>query len=355
MNIPSFIRDEAKMLVAQQKYDTDQERIEEIARVSRPQVSVIGLGGAGCNIVSWIKQRGVVGGRLLALNTDANHLSICKADKRILIGEKTTHGLGCGGYPQKGELALRESYEEIMKEIAGSSIVFILAGLGGGTGTGASCALAEMLKGRGALVVGVATIPFAIERVRMETARAGIERLKKACDTVVTIDNNKLVKVAGDLPFQEALGVANELVGVFVKDITETITTASLINLDYMDLRAVMEKRGIAAIGAGWGQGDDRVEKAVKIALEGQLLDINDVTKAYGVLIHVSGGEDLTLEEVYRSGEIVTRAISPKSKIVWGAKINPEMQGSAHVFVCLTGVESAFLSDNQKKKMFKFF
>ena len=346
------------MITSQQKIDLDQERNEEIARMSRPQVSVVGLGGAGCNIVSWIKQRGVVGGRLLAMNTDANHLSICKADRRILIGEKTTHGLGCGGYPEKGELALKESLEEVSKEIAGASIIFLVAGLGGGTGTRASCALAEELKNKGSLIVGVVTIPFAIERVRMETARKGIDRLRKSCDTVVTIDNNKLVRVAGDLPFQEALGVANELVGVFVKDITETITTASLINLDFMDLRAIMEKQGIAAIGAGWGQGgDDRVERAVKIALEGQLLDINDVTKAYGVLIHVSGGEDLTLEEVYRSGELVTRSVSPKSKIVWGAKVNPEMQGSAHVFVCLTGVESAFLTQQPRKRLglSKFF
>jgi len=338
------------MIVSQEKYDLDQEKIEEVARMARPLISVIGLGGAGCNVVSWVKQRGMVGGRLLALNTDANHLSICKADRRILIGEKTTHGLGCGGYPERGEAAMKESFEEISKEITGSHIVFLVAGLGGGTGTGASCALAETLEDKGPLVVGVVTLPFAIERVRLDTARKGMHRLRKACDTVVTIDNNKLVRVAGDLPFQEALGVANELVGVFVKDITETIATASLINLDYMDLRAIMEKQGIAAIGAGWGQGEDRVEKAVKIALEGQLLDINDVTKAYGVLIHVSGGEDLTLEEVYRSGELVTRSISPKSKIVWGARINPEMHGNAHVFVCLTGVESAFLSQQAKRR-----
>jgi cell division protein FtsZ len=332
----------------QVKYNLDQEKIEEIARISRPQIAVVGLGGAGCNVVSWIKQRGVSGGRLLALNTDANHLSICKADRRILIGEKTTHGLGCGGYPEKGEAALKESFEDISKEISGANIVFLVAGLGGGTGTGASCKMAEALKDKGPLLVGVVTLPFSIERVRMETAKKGIERLKKSCDTVVTIDNNKLVRVAGDLPFQEALGVANELVGVFVKDITETITTASLINLDYMDLRAIMEKQGVAAIGAGWGQGEDRVEKAVKIALEGQLLDINDITKAYGVLIHVSGGEDLTLEEVFRSGELVTKTISPKSKIVWGARVNPEMLGKVHVFVCLTGVESAFTTQQPK-------
>lgn len=341
------------MMVSEQKYNLDQERIDEIARMSKPRIAVVGLGGAGCNVVSWIKQRGVAGGKLIALNTDANHLSICKADRRILIGEKTTKGLGCGGYPEKGEQALKESLEQVEKEIEGAGIVFLVAGLGGGTGTGASCALAEYLHGKAPLVVGVVTLPFSIERVRMETARKGIERLKRTCDTVVTIDNSKLVRVAGDLPFQEALGVANELVGVFVKDITETITTASLINLDFMDLRAIMEKQGVAAIGAGWGQGQDRVEKAVKIALEGQLLDINDITKAYGVLIHVSGGEDLTLEEVFRSGELVTKTISPKSKIVWGARINPEMQSSVHVFVCLTGVESSFIAQQQQKGLLR--
>lgn len=341
------------LTVLERKFMTsemEQEKLEEFARLVRPTVSVIGLGGAGCNVVSWIKERGVVGGRLIALNTDANHLSISKADRRILIGEKTTGGLGAGGYPEKGERALKESFNEINKELEGANIVFIVAGLGGGTGTGASYTLSEALKGSGRLVIGVVTVPFAVERVRLETARKGILRLKNSCDTVVVIDNNKLVKVAGDLDFRQALGVANELVGVFVKDITETITTASLINLDYMDLRSIMEKRGIAAIGAGWGTGEERVEKAVRLALEGQLLDINDITKAYGVLIHASGGEDMTLGEVYRAGDMVMRAVSPKTKIIWGARVNPELQRKAHVFVCLTGIESAFITQQPKHK-----
>lgn len=327
----------------------EQEKIEEYARLAKPTVSVIGLGGAGSNIVSWIKERGMVGGRLLAVNTDANHLAITKADKRILIGERTTRGLGCGGYMEKGEESFRESKEAVLKELEDSRIVFLVAGLGGGTGTGVSCALSETLKGRVPLLVGVITLPFAVERVRMETARKGIKRLRETCDTVVVIDNNKLVRVAGDLSFQQGLGVANELVGVFVKDITETITTASLINLDFMDLKAITEKKGIAAIGAGYGKGEEKVEKAVKIALEGQLLDVNDITKAYGVLVHVSGGEDMTLSEVYHAGELVTRTISPKTKIVWGAKVNPAMDDTAHVFVCLTGVESAFLSKDSSR------
>ncbi len=329
----------------------EQERLEEAARLVRPAVSVVGIGGAGCNVLSWIKERGMVGGRLLAMNTDANHLSISKADRRILIGEKACGGLGCGGYPEKGEAALRESLEKVEKEFSGSSIVFLVAGLGGGTGTGASCVLAEELRDRVPLLIGVVTIPFDVERVRLDTARKGIQRLKKSCDSIVVIDNNKLVKVAGDLSFTQALGVANELVGIFVKDITETITTASLINLDFMDLRAVMEKRGIAALGAGYGQGENRVEKAIRVALDGQLLDVNDVTKAYGVLIHVSGGMDMTLEEVTKAGELVMHSLPKKAKIVWGARVNSEMEGSVHVMVALTGVESAFISGQPKIRL----
>ena len=334
--------------------EMEQERIEEIAILSRPSIAVVGLGGAGCNIVSWIKQRGIVGGKLLALNTDANHLATVMADKRILIGEKICKGLGSGGYPETGERALRENLDQIMKELAGTSIVFIVAGLGGGTGTGASCALAEALSDSGKLLIGVVTLPFEVERVRSRTAKKGLLRLMKSCDTVVAIDNNKLVRVAGDLAFRQALGVANELIGVFVKDITETITTASLINLDYMDLRVIMEKRGLAAIGVGYGTGEDKIEKAVKIALEGQLLDIEDVTKSHGVLIHVSGGRDMTLEEVTKAGEMVMRSLPPETKIVWGARVSddPEMEGKAHVMVILTGVESKFLS--REKRRFRF-
>jgi len=334
--------------VEQRIFDIEQEKIEEAARLARPAVSVVGIGGAGCNVVSWIKERGMVGGRLLAMNTDANHLSISKADRRILIGEKACGGLGCGGYPEKGEAALRESLEKVEKEFSGSSIVFLVAGLGGGTGTGASCVLAEELRDRVPLLIGVVTIPFDVERVRLDTARKGIQRLKKSCDTVVAIDNTKLVKVAGNLSFTQALGVANELVGIFVKDVTETITTASLINLDFADLRTIMAKRGLAAIGAGYGTGEDRVERAVKLAMEGQLLDINDMTKAHGVLIHVSGGEDMTLDEVTRAGQLVMHSLPKKAKIVWGARVNPALGERAHVMVVLTGIESAFLSQQPR-------
>ncbi|MFQ6095104.1 MAG: cell division protein FtsZ, partial [Candidatus Bathyarchaeia archaeon] len=319
-----------------------EEKIAEAALMAKPVVSVVGIGGAGSNIISWIKQRGMVGGQLIALNTDVTHLSTTKADKRVLIGERTCGGFGSGGYPRKGEAAMRESLRQVVKELQDSNIIFIVAGLGGGTGTGASYVLADHLRAQGKLVIGVVTLPFLIERVRMEIARKGLERLRKACDTVVAIDNNKLVRVAGNLAFKQALGVANELVGIFVKDITETIATASLINIDYVDLRTIMKNRGLAAIGVGYAQGEERVERAVKAAMEGQLLDIGDITMAKGVLIHVSGGEDMTLEDVTKAGEIVMRMLPQETKIVWGARVNEGMEGSIHVMVILTGIESAF-------------
>ena len=324
--------------------------IEAIMRASKPQVSVIGVGGAGCNIVSWVKEKrgGVSGAKLIAANTDATHLSIVKADRRILLGEKTTRGMGAGGYPQRGEEAARESIDQIKRDTNGSNIVYVATGLGGGTGTGASWVIANALRSSGALMIGVVTLPFAVERFRYNSAKTGLERLRSNVDTVVVIDNNRLAKVAGDLPLKEALGVANELVGEFVKGITETITTASLINIDFADLRAIMEKRGLAAIGVGEATGEDRVERATQSALDAQLLDIKDSTKAFGVLIHVAGGDDITLDEVTQAGEMVTRSLPHKARVVWGARVDPTLQGKVRVMVVLTGVESTFLSSQTK-------
>ncbi|MHB1867959.1 MAG: cell division protein FtsZ [Nitrososphaerales archaeon] len=322
----------------------ENEKIAAIVRASRPQVSVIGVGGAGCNIVSWVKEKrgGVSGAKLIAANTDAIHLSIVKADRRILLGEKTTGGMGAGGYAEKGAKAAMESIEKIKKDTAGSNIIYIATGLGGGTGTGASHVIASALRPSGALMIGVVTLPFAVERFRFNSAKDGLQKLKSHCDTVVVIDNNKLAKLAGDLPLKEALGVANELVGEFVKGITETITTASLINIDFADLRAILEKRGLAAIGVGESSGEHRVERAVQMALDAQLLDIKDSTKAFGVLIHVSGGEDIKLDEVTQAGEMVTRTLPNKARVVWGARVDPSLRGKVRVMVVLTGVESAF-------------
>ncbi len=240
--------------------------------------------------------------------------------------------MGAGGYAERGAEAARESIEQIKKDTNGSNIIYVATGLGGGTGTGASWVIANALRPFGALMIGVVTLPFAVERFRFNNAKDGLQKLKGSCDTVVVIDNNRLAKVAGDLPLKEALGVANELVGEFVKGITETITTASLINIDFADLRAIMEKRGIAAIGVGEASGDSRVERAVQMALDAQLLDIKDATHAFGVLIHVSGGDDITLDEVTQAGEMVTRSLPGKGACRLGRKgrSNASGQGPGH-------------------------
>ena len=335
--------------------ESQEEKIEKFARLAVPTVVAVGLGGAGCNVITWVKEKGIAGGKLVAVNTDANHLRISRADKRILIGEKLTRGLGSGGYPDLGEKALYETSKDVINEIAHANIIFLVAGLGGGTGTGAIIGLAEMLKNKFSgsglphLVVGVVTLPFDVETARMEVAKRGLDRLKAACDTVVVVDNNRLVKVAGNLPFREALGVANTTIGKFVKGITETITTASLINLDYADLRAIMAGAGLASIGIGDGYAEGRVEQSVEKALNDRLLDIEDVTKARGLLIHVAGGEDLTLYEVNHAAEIMKRSLPPKAKIIWGARVDKELEGAVSVMAVVTGVESAFLKKREKR------
>jgi cell division protein FtsZ len=321
----------------------EDETLRAAMEMAKPQVSVIGAGGAGSNIVSWIKNKGVYGGKLIAVNTDAAHLGISKADRRILIGPKLTQGRGCGGYPEKGMQATRESIAEITREVQGSNIVFLCAGLGGGTGTGAIQVLAEELKrATGALVIGVVTLPFAVERYRYSMAKEALQNLQRICDTVVAIDNNRLTRVAGNLPLQQALGVANELVGEFIKGTIETITTASLINIDFADLTAIMEGRGLAAIGVGMADGMDRIEQATRMALDSQLLDIKDMSAAQGALIHVTGGDDITLEEVTRAGELITRSLTKEVRIVWGAKVDHDIKSKARVMIVLTGVESKF-------------
>lgn len=318
----------------------DDKRIRAAMAASRPRVCLVGIGGAGSNIVSWIKERGVTGGELIAANTDAAHLNMTKADRRILIGEKLTRGQGCGGHPEKGEAAAIESLEELKEAVAGSTILLLCAGMGGGTGTGAVTVLAKAMQGKGILTIGVVTLPFWFERYRYREAKKYLRRLRDYCDTVVVIDNTRLAKVAGDLPLETALGVASELVARFVKGITETITTPSLINVDYEDLKAITGRRGVAAIGVGESSGRARVEKATKMALDNRLLDVRDVSKCYGVLAHVTGGADLRLEEVAYAEELLVKNLRPNVKIVWGAQVEEDMKGRVRVMVVLTGVDA---------------
>ncbi|TRZ89075.1 MAG: cell division protein FtsZ [Methanosarcinales archaeon] len=325
--------------------------LKEFAKTAKPSVAVVGLGGAGCNITTWIAEKGISGGRIIAANTDVNHLYVQKADKLILLGEKLCHGHGCGGYPEMGAQATRENVKELKEELEGANLVFLVAGLGGGTGTGAMPVVAEITRELGALTIGCVTIPFTIEMSRREKSREAINLLAQTCDSVVIIDNSKLREVAGNLPLKEALNVANALVGAFVKNLTDTITQPSLVNLDYADLRAVMERGGVSSIGIGEGDGENRVEKAVAQALSTPLLDVRDISASYGVLVHIVGGEDMTLEEVAVAGELIMDKVPNTKRIIWGAKVDNNLTGMVRVMAVLTGVESPFLSGEEMQRI----
>ncbi len=317
----------------------------EKVKAARPSIMVVGLGGAGCNITTWIADKKLAGGKIVAANTDAAHLSnMTRADTIMLLGEKLCKGHGCGGFPERGAQAASENLAEIKEELRGSNLIFLVAGLGGGSGTGAIPVFATVGREVGALTIACVTIPFTIEMSRREKARAAISALAENCDSIVVIDNSKLREVAGNLPLKEALAVANALVGSFVKNLTDTITQPSLVNLDYADLRAVMERGGIASIGIGEGDGANRVEKAVSQALSTPLLDITDVSSAYGVLIHIVGGEDMTLDEVAVAGEQIMDKVSKTKRVIWGAKVDPSITGAVRVMAVLTGVTCPFLT-----------
>lgn len=322
--------------------------IEEIAKEAIPQITVLGIGGAGCNIISWMKGKEVAGARIYGLNSDAQHLSITQANDRVLIGYKVCGGLGCGGFPEQGAKAAEENIGEIEKMVSGSGLVFVTAGLGGGTGTGAAPVAAKLAKEMGTLTLAVITTPFQVERARLAKAKEGLKKLVNACDAVIVIDNNRLRKVAGNLPLAEAFAVANELIATFIKNLAETIATPSLMNLDFADMKAIMMGSGVCAIGVGEGKGDTKVEDAVKKALDTQLLDIGDIKKSEGALVHIEGGEDMTLEDINKAGELVINRIASNAKVSWGARVNSSKQGTMRVTVVLAGVDSPFLVEEMK-------
>jgi cell division protein FtsZ len=318
--------------------------LKEMVKAAKPSIAVMGLGGAGCNIITWIAEKGMAGGRIIAANTDINHLAMMsKADKLILLGKKLCKGYGCGGSPEMGKEATRENLPEIRADLQDVNLLFLVAGLGGGTGSGAIPVIAGVARELGILTIACVTIPFKIETVRRDKAREAINALAEICDSTIVIDNSKLSEIAGDLPLKDALAVANALVGDFVRNITETITQPSLVNLDLADLRTVMERGGISAIGIGEGDGEDRIIKAVSRALAVPLLDIPEISAAYGVLIHIAGGDDMTLEEVAAAGERIVDKVPYTRRVIWGARVDSSLSGRVRIMAVLTGIKSPLI------------
>ena len=320
---------------------TAEKKFEEI-EVGQANIKVIGVGGAGNNMVSWLYEKGIKGAEIIACNTDQQHLNISAADRKFILGKDITKGLGCGGFPEKGAEAAQESLTDIKAALKGSDMVFICAGEGGGTGTGGAPIVAQVAKDVGAIVIGTVTMPFKIERARVDKAEFGLQQLRQVSDTVIVIDNNRLVQIAGNLPIQQAFAVANELVATMIKGIVETIAIPSLVNLDYADVRAIMTNGGVAAIGIGASDTNNRVEEAVKAALSNPLLDIS-YKGATGALIHVSGGPDMTLDEINRVGELVTESLDDDANVIWGARVQDDMRGRICVMTIITGVRSPWI------------
>jgi len=311
-------------------------------KAGKANIKVFGVGGAGCNSVTWLFNKGILGATVYGTNTDALHLSITKADEKILIGKELTRGLGCGGYPQKGREAAKEAISDIKKSVSGADMVFVIAGMGGGTGTGAAPVIAQLAKETGAVVIGVVTMPFDCEKARIDKAEFGLQELREVTDTVIVIDNNRLVDIAGNLPIEQAFAVANELISTMIKGIVETITLPSLINLDYADVSAIMKNGDVAVIGIGESDTANRVEEAVKQALSHPLLDV-DYKGASGALIHVTGGPDMKLEEFSTIGMMVSENLNSEAQVIIGARINKEFQGKVRVITIMTGVKSPFI------------
>lgn len=311
-------------------------------KAGKANIKVVGCGGCGSNMVTWLFNKGINGATIYACNTDALHLSVTKADEKILIGKELTRGLGAGGKPKVGREAAKEAVVELKKAVGNADMVFVLAGMGGGTGTGSAPVVAQLAKETGAVVIGVVTMPFESEKARIDKAEFGLQELRDVTDTCIVLDNNRLVDIAGQLPIEQAFAVANELVSTMVKGIVETITLPSLINLDYADVSAIMKNGGVSVIGIGESDATDRVTEAVKQALTHPLLDV-DYQGASGALIHVTCGPDLKLEEFDVIGRTVSEHLNQEAQVIIGARISKDFVGKVRVITIMTGVSSPYV------------
>ena len=309
----------------------------------KPLIAVCGVGGAGCNTINRLLRMGVGNVELIAFNTDRKHLNLVQAGaKRSLLGYSITHGLGAGGFPEVAEKAALSSKKAIGELLEGKDIVFITCGMGGGTGTGAAPVIAQIAKEQGATAIAFCTYPFAMEKARAQKARVGIARLKQCADTVVLIDNNRLVSYAGNLPIEKSFEVLDEILAKAVRGISKTILEPSLLNLDYMDLKTITAKGGISMIAVGEATGYDRVEELAPILLKNRLLD-TDVEGARGVLLHLTGGRDLTLGDANRAGELLTERVDPSANVIYGARIEPEgFEKKIEAIAIFTGISGPY-------------
>lgn len=310
----------------------------EFDSFGEPKIVIVGCGGAGGNTVSRLHKIGVKGAETIAINTDKMALDVVEADKKLLIGKSITRGLGAGGYPEVAEKCAEQARNKLEELLHGADLVFITAGMGGGTGTGSAPVVADVAKKLGAIVVGMVSTPFNVERARLIRGDEGLDKLRKKADSVIVLDNNRLLKYVPNLPIDQAFSVMDQLIAETVKGISETITQPSLINLDYADVRAIMGHGGVAVMLYGESKNADGPAALVNSTLNHPLLDV-DYKGATGALVHITGGQDLTLKHAEEVVEGLTYELSSSANVIWGARVNPDFEGRCRVMAIMTGIE----------------
>ncbi|MDH3364677.1 MAG: cell division protein FtsZ [Thermoplasmata archaeon] len=325
---------------------SEDSEIESIARGIDICIKVVGCGGAGSNTVDRCAESGISGVDLCALNTDAKHLLSVKAQKKLLIGKLITRGLGAGARPEVGEKAAIESIDDIRECVKGSQIVFVTAGMGGGTGTSSALVVSKLAKEIRALTVGVITLPFKSEgELRMRNAMVGLGKVAKVCDTTIVIPNDTLLELVPHLPVQAAFKVADELLVQTISGLTEMLTSAGLVNVDYADLKTILVEGGVSLIGVGESasKGEERLEDAVEEALNSPLLGRMDLRNARGALVRVVGGSDMTIEEAAKAAELVSTRIRKRGRLIWGCSVEKALDGKVRVLIIVTGAQSKYI------------
>jgi len=321
----------------------EDKELEEMLKSLKTNIKIVGCGGGGSNTINRIMEEGIYGNvELIAANTDAQHLLITKAHRKILLGKRITRGLGAGALPQMGMEAAREVEDKIRDVLQGADMVFITCGLGGGTGTGSAPVIAQIAKELGALTIAICSLPFKAEgRMREENAEWGLDKLRETADTVITIPNDKLLELVPRLPLNQAFKFADEVLMRAIKGLTEMITKPGLVNLDFNDLKTVMKGGGVAMIGLGEseGAGEERALEALEDAINSPLLEV-DISTATGVLVNVVGSPDMTISEAERAVEELHKKVAKNARIIWGCAIDPTYERRISVLVVATGVKS---------------
>ena len=336
-----------------QEYSAADQELLSVLESLKTNIKIIGCGGGGTNTIDRLSEVGIVGAEIYAANTDAQHLLAVRAPHKILLGRRSTRGLGAGALPQVGEDAAKEAEPELRNALADAHIVFVTAGMGGGTGTGSAPYVAKLAKDMGALTVAVVTYPFKAEgTIRAENAEWGLERLRNAADTVIVIPNDKLLEICPRLALNAAFKVADEVLVRSIKGITELITKPGLVNLDFNDLKTIMKGAGVAMIGLGEADEDDRVEAAVNEAINSPMIDV-DISGATGALVNVTGGENMSIAEAEKVAEIIQSKIAPNARLIWGAAVDPSLRDTVRVMVVITGVKSKNIIGPQRERASK--